>query len=431
MSGIFAIAWALCAAGGTAWAAPGDHIRVGDVEVVPDIDLGAEYRTNVYRSETGRIPSGNLRFAPGLTATAAGDDHEFRFGGEWELRKFFFVADPVDNDPLTGAERVRRLDRFNEFAVSAGFDTFRRNLVGFKLSNETGLKNWTADAEFSELPYTSQFRNDLNGGVRVNPGPALEIVPGGAWAYDSFQVPGERGERGLNKRNTYGPRLDAKWAFLPRTSLVVHGSYMFHAWQTNLFEAFGPEVGADFALPNSQHIKFTTGVDGRFTEKLSAQGMIGYGVALYDEDSVLSQEDLERISADLVGAAGILAKAQVRYQLNPGDQDRPGTSLAAGYVRDFRDSFFTNFVSLNQLFVQANGRLGDFQPMLRYELRFEDYRGEIERNDVVNRFTGDIGYWFSDWAAVTAGMWWQQRASSTDNVEYDDFNLHAMATFTY
>ena len=76
-----------------ALAAPGDHIRAGDVELVPDIDLGGEFRTNVYRSEVDAVPAANFRIAPGLLVAAEGDDHDFRLGGEWVLRKYFFVGD--------------------------------------------------------------------------------------------------------------------------------------------------------------------------------------------------------------------------------------------------------------------------------------------------------------------------------------------------
>ncbi len=53
------------------------------------------------------------------------------------------------------------------------------------------------------------------------------------------------------------------------------------------------------------------------------------------------------------------------------------------------------------------------------------------RNDVVNRVTADFAYRLKNWASVTPGVYWQQRASNVDNVEYDDVNIHLLGTFTY
>lgn len=418
----------------SAWAAPGDHIRVGDVELVPEVDLGAELRTNVYRDETTSVSAADFRIAPGLAASASGDDHEFRANGKWILRKYFYVGDDQLDLAVPTSERIGNLDRFDEFNISAGMDTFRRNIVGFKLADDIALQNFTADAEYADVPYSSQLRNTLTGGLRTNPGQALEVTPGGAWTLDSFRVPSADGlERNLNTRNTFGPTLVAKWAFLPRTSIVANASWMVIDWQENALTAVdSQEYGGEIALPNSNHVKVTAGIDGRFTEKLFAQLELGYGVALYNEKSVATVADSATASAaDATGLDGLLVKSQLRYSITPTDEGRPGSSVAVGFLRDFRPSFFTNYVQVNQLFADYHGRFGIVMPALRYELRFEDYNGEIARNDIVNRVTGDLTIAARDWASVTAGGWWQQRASSVDTVEYDDVNFHLLATFTY
>ncbi|MEQ1503625.1 MAG: hypothetical protein ABMB14_15410 [Myxococcota bacterium] len=417
-----------------AWAAPGDHIRAGDVELVPDVDLGAEYFTNVYRDENTAVPAANFRIAPGILAIAEGDDHEFKFDGEWVLRKYFFVADDKLASPLPTSERIGNLDRFDEFSLSAGANTFKRNVVGFKLSDDMALRDYRSDAELADVPYMSMFRNVLAAGLRLNPGPALEIVPGASWTFDSFRTTAVTAgdDRLLNNRNTYGPTLAAKWAFLPRTSFVANASWMVNDWQTNALvgnpaEAFGSEI----ALPNSNHVKVMGGVDGRFTEKLFAQLMVGYGVALYNEDGVGGAESATGAAVDATGGDGILVKGQLRYSITPTVEQRQGSSAAVGFVRDFRSSFFTNYVQLNELFVDYQGRLGDLVPSARYELRFEDYNGEITRHDTVNRVSVDLAYLASDWARVSGGVGWQQRASDDDTVEYDDVNIHLLATFAY
>ena len=83
------------------------------------------------------------------------------------------------------------------------------------------------------------------------------------------------------------------------------------------------------------------------------------------------------------------------------------------------------------MFVEYDGRFGPVAPLVKYEVRLENYTGELARRDVVNRVNADLAYWFRDYASASAGMWWMQRASEDDVVEYDDFNLHLSMTFQY
>ena len=107
-------------------------------------------------------------------------------------------------------------------------------------------------------------------------------------------------------------------------------------------------------------------------------------------------------AADAVGADGILIKGQVRYSITPSDERRRGSSIAAGYVRDFRSSFFTNFVQLNQLFADFQGRLGDVSPSVpATRCGSRTYDGEVTRKDIVNRVAADLKYTASDWASFT------------------------------
>jgi len=401
----------------TADAAPGDHIRAGDATFVPGIDLGGEYRTNLYRAEDSATGGANLRIAPKANLSVGGEDHDFSFGGIWELRKFLFVQE-VEGSTLTSAERVSSLDRFNDFGLNAGANLFKREVVGLVLSDSLNLRNNSTDAEFSEAPFTTQLRNSLNGGLRISPGPALNITPGGRWTYDQYRVPLQPGatDRVLNSRNTYGPTLGAKWSFLPRTAMYVNTSYMINSWTA------GPvQEAADglFESPNSQFVRAMAGVDGRFTNKLFLDVGAGYGVGLYET------------GANVSGLDGLLAKIQGRYQIVEGGQGQPGTSLTLGYEKTFRDSFFTNGVAINRVYSGLGVGLGNFQPNVRYELRFEGYDGAIERNDIVNQLSVNAGYRIKNWASITPGVAWQQRASNQNNVEYDDVRIGLNANFTY
>jgi hypothetical protein len=416
---IFALA-AFASLVSTAHAAPGDHIRAGDAEIVPSVQAGAEYRTNLYRTETDPVGGGSLLVAPGVAVTAGSDDHSFQMGGQWELRKMLFVQENEATAGLSAGERASRFDRFNDFGVTAAASLFKREVVGFTISDAINMRNNTTDAQFSEAPFTTQFRNRLAAGLPIRPGPALAITPGALWTFDQYLVPRSDSfdSRVLNYRHSYGPNLNAKWAFLPRTSLFANASYTANSWTEGPVGEAVPDTVVN-AL-DSQMIRTMAGIDGRFTERIFLNLGVGYGVGLYEDG----------ISA--AGLDGLLLSAQGRYQLVQGEGDQGGASWTLGYQKEFRDSFFTNYVSINRIYTGLGGKIRDFNPALRYELRFEDYDGSAQdRQDLVNRVTADVGYSVAEWAVITPGVYWQQRASSDDLVEYDDWNIHLFATFTY
>lgn len=418
-----------------AFAAPGDHIRAGDVEVVPSVDFGLHYQTNVYRSEVLSTPAANLGITPAVAVSASGDDHQFSASGEWRLQKYLFVGE-LESSTLDTSERIANLDRFNNFQLGLGADLFKRNQIGLRLSDNMTMNNWQVEAPTANVPYTSQYHNAFKAGLRANPGPALEIVPGFTWTYDNYQTPDfteedAEGERALNSKNSYGPRLDAKWAFLPRTALVAHLAYEHNQWANNTIASPGSSLGDQVDVPNSDFVRFTTGIDGRFTERLFMQALVGYGVGLFNVDSVEAPEDLENISANVSGLNGFLVKTQVKYQITPRTDEAPGSAVTVGYVKDFRTAFYTNFIAVNQIFAEFGGEFSVVEPSLRYEIQFQDYGGEVDRNDIVNRVIGGIAWNATDFSQLAGGLTWMQRASSEDQVEFDNLGLQFNARFQY
>lgn len=410
-----------------AFAQPGDHIRAGDAVITPDIDIGMEYRTNIYRSESEPTPGANLRIAPGLTIGAKGPDHEVSFGAEWEARKFFYVGG-------NSTDSVSSFDRFSDFNLSGALDAFKRESVGFVLSDKMTLKNTSSDggepeeeldpdvesADTRRVPFTTQYRNVLTAGVRLSPGPALAITPKFRWAFDDFLGAGftPASARRYNRRHAYGPVLAAKWAFLPRTSFVGNLSYMLTTWEE-------PVTAEGQNLPDSGHLKVSTGVQGRLTEKVKANAMVGYGTAFYDDPA---NPDLAAEVDNVSGLDGLLLTLQTTYDVTDGHK------LSAGYKKDFADSFFTNYISYNILYAQYKGTVSDVTPMLRYGLRLEDYKGTVNYTSVVHQFRFDLGYEIQEWASITAGSWLQARTTPDiqhETVEYSDWNLHLLSTFTY
>jgi hypothetical protein len=355
--------------------------------------------------------------------------NQFLLGGQWELRKYLTVADDGSSD-VDRAVRISALDRFNDFNVSASVDSFKHEVVGLRLYEQATLRNNEADSGVTGDPFTTQLRNALGGGLRISPGQALEVVPGASWSFDEYRLPVSAGlsRTRFNSRNTYGPNLKVKWDFFPRTSLVSDFSLEFNRWAENevTSDAIDPLFGDSITLPDSTHLKFNTGLQGRFTERVFLDLLAGYGTAIYDETTVV--EDLAQAGTDLTGGRGILATVQLRYKMT--DE----TQASIGYKRSFSDAFFTSFVAYDHLYAQLSASVADVRPTLRYSMRMEQYDGQVIRSDVLSRLDAGVAYDVQRWAALSAGVFWQQRAVAEqlyDDAEYDDFTFSFTTRFIY
>jgi len=397
-------------------AAPGDHIRAGDAVLVPDIDIGMEYRTNVYRKDQNPVPGANLRVSPGLNLKVDNPMNAFNIGGEWELRKFFFVGD-AGSGPVSASEQIQNLDQFNEVSLDANLDALKQEVVGIQLSNGAAVKNNLTDASLNSDAFNTRIRNQLSGGLRISPGPALAIIPGGTWVYDDYRATGSPDKR-YNQRQSYGPTLQTTWDFFPRTSFVFRGDYLLYSWSENVVsDGVDPSLGGGtIELPNSRHLKFDTGLSGRFSNKLFLDTLFGYGFAVYDGAD---------LADNLKGLDGFRTSLQLRYAVSENAQ------ASLGYKRDFTDSFFTNWIAYDNLYALLQANVADFRPSAKFSGRFEEYAGGNQRNDLLLRFDLNAAYDIQTWASVSSGFGWQQRASSLNTVEYDDYQFRLFGTFKY
>lgn len=411
-----------------AWAGPGDHIRAGSATLMPQLDLGLAYDNNVYRAATDPITGGHLAVSPSLRLLVDTEQNTFELAGNWDIRKYLFLGTDVPEKP----EMIRAVDRYNDFDVGAKFDLLRQESVGIVIEEQVTLRNNETDRGVLANPFLTQVRNRLGGGVRVSPGDALDVIPGAAWAYDDFRIADERAFRTrFNSRHTYGPTLDTTWSFFPRTALVLRGDAMWHWWQQNTVPVFDPLTGAAGALavPDSLHVKAQTGIEGRFTEHLFVDLVGGYGTATYEPSET---GGIPADAANVRGADGILATAQLRYRVARGPEN--AFDVSVGYQRDFLDAFFSNYVVYNQMQAQANANLRGVRPHLSYGIRFEEYSGAVMRHDILNRFEGSLGYEFQEWGMIAASTAWQQRAIREDayqSAEYDALTVALTSTWTY
>lgn len=409
----------LCA---VAHAEPGDHIRIGDATITPSLDLGLEYRTNPLLLEANPKDGVNMRIAPRIEVSLETTEVDLRMGGDYQLIKYF-------------SPELTNLDRYNQFNADVALDVLKDQVIGFRFADQVGIDNNPSGSQTGS--YHRQVRNRFDGSTVVRVGPTLSFAVGGFYKADSYRVPQVRDEIGslrpFNFRDTYGPTWSADWTFFPRTAVVYFGSYELHRWGDtclgtgNNQQAFGNAL----ALPNSDHLKMQGGLRGRITERMTVIATGGYGSARYDEDSVVDCGDSRRdaYAQDISGIEHLLLTTQIQYDFGVGQR------VAVGYRKDFQDTWFSNFTAFNELYGTYTGRIGSRVGLNSgVRMRFENHYGQETRSDIRLQANGDVSYFFQDYASVTAGVAWLQRATADAvdaSLEYDDINVHLLTTFTY
>jgi hypothetical protein len=165
--------------------------------------------------------------------------------------------------------------------------------------------------------------NDAMLGLRWAPGGgAFELNLLAGFVFNLYEEGGEIGRIGdsLSPRAT----ISGRWRFFPNSALTFETSFM------PLLKDNGGTTDGNFAISTSYPIRSWVGMNGQWTPVIATQLRIGYGVGFYDLG-----EDFE----------SVLAQAEVDFILGPNGR------LKAGFIRDFVDSFFSNFYVRNEGYV--------------------------------------------------------------------------------
>lgn len=438
-----------------ALAAPGDHIRAGDAVITPSVMTGVEHHTNVYLAD-GRdsleYPGTAWLLHPRLALDLEGADLEMTMGAGWAMRKYLDFH--PDSTPF-----LENLDRFSDVDANVGISALNRNVLGLRLDNRFEIQNTPSELETYEegSANTTHLSNDLNAGVAVRPGSALEVNVLGNFGIDRYDVPEvlveSTAQTNVNNRANYGPVLDVRWKFLPKTSLLWTSSLNWLRWDYNLIEAIGPEVeganyGSYIGKPDAFAWRTALGLRGQFTSKLAVGTEFGFGQMYYDEETVLasagdiagssaelSQVGEETFARDLTSfGEGFTVNAQVAYS------PAKGHTVTTGYRKDFQDAFFTNYVAYNYGFLRYEGLFASrFGVTTEVSYRFDAFHGEVARDDQNIRAKLNGAYRFNDYLSASLGGGWARRACGDKYCEdgvfyptqYDDVWVTGGATFTY
>lgn len=423
-------------------AGAGDHIRLGATTIAPELGLGVEFRSNVYRAvgeaqtgdEADRVqPGANFRLSPALKIETKAPAVEFDFNGRYDLRKYMTPGHS-------------NLDRYTDFGTGVGVSILPGGPFGINIRDDAAIRNFESDTPTLDSALITMIRNRLSGGAVVRVGPGISLTAGGSWQYNDYRVPGTVGEARqaqINTRHIYGPTWEARWLFFPRTALIVEGEYQLSRWRDNWVVAAGnqngPGLGQFLAVPDSNQFRIKGGLRGRITRGLVLSIMAGYGSANYLEDSVTdaaaanpsdnpneANPSVVGFDQDLPGIDRLLIEVGGSYDFGFGQR------LSLNYNKDFVDSYFTNYESFHAVGIRLDSDFGKrVSTQVSFSAQFEEFGGEVQRSDVFLRAGAGITGRFADWTWLTLDGSWVQRASSLADIQYDDVNVSLMANFTY
>ncbi len=322
----------------------GDGIRIGGSDGVlhPFVEAELLYDTNVLYSYTNNVvPDLVLHVRPGLSINVPGDAVSVDFRGVLDRAQYFGLSQTTTTDLSAW---------YADVSLDVGIN--RKGALGLELKDQFTRND--QPAVYSLLTGAIADTNDLALQIPWRPGAgALSLTLGGDWLTEAFEpfFPGQfcgststsvvcnsstLSQLGFNKL-TGG--LELAWRFLPRTSVVVKGSYFGYVPNS-----------LDYNVA-STGLKGLAGLSGLVTTHLAATLEGGYGETLsVSTHAPLAGTGISRLS----NLQTWLAIASVEWL--PSE----GSGVKLGYTHDLGDDPGLQFAlyDMHQVMLDAHAMAG-------------------------------------------------------------------------
>ena len=380
----------------------GIGIRTGNFELHPSVSAEFGYDSNYFqRAETEQpvLDAYRLRVTPALTLSTL---TEQRLGSEAvEADQDFRMQASLyaSYNELFGDDEVVE-QRHLDAGVGLRLDIAPQRQFGGDLYGD-----FVRQGEPSNLADTNAAfdRGTVRGGLGVTwrPGGGLfdwRLGYEGAYNYfeDDIYTDLNNAQHTINTRG--------RWRFLPRSALLYDAEYTL----TRYVDDNSPQ-------PDGDDLQARVGFSGLVTRQLAFLAMLGWNSSFYEGvDSIAPPQDYD----------GYVAQAELKYFLQQGgSSDSAGvgiSSIAAGFIRDFSNSYLGAFYVRDRGYMKFDYFLGNkFVASLeggfaRYSYpRISDSQGSFEQNRIDARLFGE--YRLSDIVGLNTTIMYDQ-AIGGDNI---------------
>lgn len=366
-------------------------IEAGAFRLHPSLRLLQGFDSNIYYEDSSERPTSGLKLEvnPALrlvTPNPRSTDVQLGLDATWEQYFNESTADVADQSGL-------------EFNGELGVRLNANGLVSVRPANHLRRSN---DSAFDEQG--DAFRalyNQATVEIGVHPGGALRTSRLGfsgfvrgihrIWRYDN---------RAALDRHALGGEAEIKWNFLPKTALFVNASYQSIRWANERVTALGQvpdtEIETQLSLPNvdSRPWRVTGGLSGLITRRLSLLARVGYARGNYRASSAFADNSgAQQSPRELIG------EGRIQVHVNP------TTSWRLGYLRDFADSSFSNYLRYHRFYTGMTATASRLTLDLEGYLQLNDYsRVDFDLFDEPNRDDTVVGTMVGLDFAITS--WW-------------------------
>jgi len=383
------LGWVLVAAAGLALVpsarADGEGFKIGEAgRLHLFVGVSAGYDSNaLYTTGGSPLGSGVIDVAPGFKLDVAGRMLELRLDGSLDY-KWYLESQASDLSHLFGGAKL-------------GLTVNKDGAVGLRLDDIFTSSPNTTSLSLAQSAISNY--NVLDVAVPLRPGGgALAITPSGQWILQSFEPYGPvavacdplidptctNANIGKYGYNQVGAGLQAKWAFLPRTALLVEGGWFDR-------------------IPNDDQLSYPVqgwrawgGAVGLITAHLSATLKGGYGGVF--------------ASAPVSGGTWLL-NAEIQYQ-SQGVLD-----AKIGYLHDFAADIGLAYsvYYYDRVYGDLRWMLGRFTAKLAGNWQYVRYVLNDVTGPVVD-VTPGLDYEIARWAYVGGYYTYTYRSSSQASV---------------
>jgi hypothetical protein len=318
----------------------GPGIRSGDLEFHPGIGVEVGYDSNYFQRSTRYTAADNLPVIDTVRLRVTPSFHvstlttQRKDGGPAIPPKVSFDAGAalVYSEFLTNADK---LGRNREFGVLGDL------VIGIAPGRPWGfniLDNFVRTTQPSLVADTTVGldRDDNRAAgelVYTKPGGLLDWRVGYAFGITYFEkTPIQPLNNVRHEIYTRG-----RWKFLPRTAFVYDGSVHFIHYTNSS------------ALNDSTPLRTRVGLSGLFTDRFAVLAMVGWGSSFYKSQAGQPSKDFD----------SVIGQLEFRYFLSgaapeAGTQAPAMSSIAAGFTRDFFNSYLGNFYERDRFYVGVN-----------------------------------------------------------------------------